>query len=161
MFVINAVYSDQIEIDSPFGEVRTFFSEIRNFVELMEGVESIRADSRGIVKWTIRADVPLVGWIKQSFPVKLTENSEDRVEWSPEPSEKENFLRYSAEFLEKSANQTLVRIEQIVELRRRSAKELHSLAGLAGETLISREMGKKVAEMIKLFLSKAKKILEN
>ena len=55
-------------------------------------------------------------------------------------TEAENFLRYSADFFEKAKNTTLVHFSQMVELRRRSARDLHYLAGLAGETIISNEM---------------------
>ena len=48
----------------------------------------------------------------------------------------------------------------MVELRRKSARELHMLAGLAGESLISSELSKKVQEMIKVFIQRAKERLE-
>ena len=48
----------------------------------------------------------------------------------------------------------------MVELRRKSARELHMLAGLAGESVISSEMSKKVTEMIKVFIQRAKDRLE-
>ena len=48
-----------------------------------------------------------------------------------------------------------------VELRRTSARELHMLAGLAGESIISNEMSKRIAEMITVFIDRAKAKLEN
>jgi hypothetical protein len=48
----------------------------------------------------------------------------------------------------------------MVELRRKSARDLHYLAALAGESLISTEMTKKVREMIRVFISRAKERLE-
>jgi hypothetical protein len=48
----------------------------------------------------------------------------------------------------------------MVELRRKSARELHMLAGLAGESVISSEMSKKITEMIKIFIQRAKDRLE-
>ena len=48
----------------------------------------------------------------------------------------------------------------MVELRRKSARELHMLAGLAGESLISSELSKKVQEMISIFIQRAKERLE-
>jgi hypothetical protein len=69
-------------------------------------------------------------------------------------------LRYAADFLEKSAEITLVQFSQIVELRRNSARELHLLAGVAGEAIISREMSRRIGEMIKTFVQKAKNRLE-
>jgi hypothetical protein len=53
-----------------------------------------------------------------------------------------------------------VHFSQVVELRRSSARELHLLAGLAGESIISSEMSKRVAEMINVFVRKAKEKLE-
>ncbi len=96
----------------------------------------------------------------QKFAVELAENSEERIEWFPVSLETQNFLRYSADFLEKAKNVTLVHFSQMVELRRTSARELHMLAGIAGESLISSEMSKRITEMIKIFIQRAKERLE-
>ena len=160
MFTIRANYSDTIEVRTSLEAAREFFSDIRNFVELMPGIESIHTDARGITHWKIRADVPLVGSFKEKFSVELTENEEDRVEWSPVSGETKNLLRYAADFFEKGKDLTLVQFSQIIELRRNSAKELHLLAGVAGASIISREMTRQVGEMIKIFVRKAKERLE-
>lgn len=160
MFTIRANYSDTVEFRSGLESVRDFFSDIRNFVELMPGIESIHTDAKGITHWRIRADVPLIGSFKEKFAVQLAENDEDRIEWAPIAGETKNFLRYAADFLEKGRDITLVNFSQIIELRRNSAKELHLLAGVAGESIISREMTKRVGEMIKIFVRKAKEKLE-
>ncbi len=96
----------------------------------------------------------------QKFSVELAEDTPDRIEWSPVRTEAENFLRYSADFLEKAKNLTMVHFSQAVEIRRKSARDLHFLAGLAGETLISCEMTKRITEMIGIFIEKAKDRLE-
>lgn len=160
MFTIRANYSDTIEVRTSLEAAREFFSDIRNFVELMPGIESIHTDAKGVTHWKIRADVPLVGSFKEKFAVELTENEEDRIEWSPVAGETKNLLRYAADFLEKGRNLTLVQFSQIIELRRNSAKELHLLAGVAGASVISREMTRQVGEMIKIFVRKAKERLE-
>ena len=54
----------------------------------------------------------------------------------------------------------MVRFSQAVELRRKSARDLHFLAALAGESLISSEMTKRITEMIKIFIDRAKEKLE-
>ncbi len=54
-----------------------------------------------------------------------------------------------------------MQITQAVEMRRDSARELHLLAGLAGESIISNEMTKKIAEMLKIFVRRAQEKLEN
>jgi carbon monoxide dehydrogenase subunit G len=160
MFTIRANYSDTIEVRTSLEAVREFFSDIRNFVELMPGIESIHTDAKGVTHWKIRADIPLVGPMMQKFAVQLTENDKDRIEWSPVAGENKNLLRYAADFLEKGRDLTLVHFSQIIELRRNSAKELHLLAGVAGESIISKEMTKRVGEMIKIFVRKAKERLE-
>ena len=160
MFTIRANYSDTIEVCTSLEAAREFFCDIRNFIELMPGIESIHTDAKGITHWKIRADVPLVGSFKEKFAVELTENEEDRIEWSPVAGENKNLLRYAADFFEKGKNLTLVHFSQIIELRRNSAKELHLLAGVAGASIISREMTRQVGEMIKIFVRKAKERLE-
>ena len=160
MFTVKAGYSDAIEIRSPADQVREFFSDLRNFVDLMPGIQTIHTDAKGVTHWKIEADIPLVGTILQKFELELAENSEERVEWFPVARETQNFLRFSADFFEKAKNQTMVHFSQMVELRRKSARELHMLAGLAGEGMISNEMTKKVTEMIKVFIQRAKERLE-
>lgn len=160
MFTVKAGYSDDIEVRSSADRVREFFVDLRNFVDLMPGIHSIHTDARGVAHWKIEAEIPFVGPMMQKFEVALSENSAERVEWFPVASDAQNFLRFSAEFLEKAKDVTLVHFTQMVELRRRSARELHMLAGFAGETLISNEMSKKIAEMIKVFINRAKEKLE-
>src|SRR5512132_1522137 len=134
MFTIKAGYSDNVEVQTNIEKVREFFLDIRNFADLMPGISSIHTDAKGVAHWKITADIPLVGQMMQKFAVELSENSEERVEWFPVAVETQNFLRFSAEFLEKAKNVTLVHFSQMVELRRKSARDLHYLAGVAGET---------------------------
>jgi hypothetical protein len=160
MFTIRAAYTDRFEINAGIEKARAFFGDLRNFIELMPNIESIHTDARGITRWTIYDDIPLIGSMKQTFPVVLTENSGEHLEWSPVPGEKQNLLRYAADFMEKSENATLVQISQSVEVRRNKARELHPLAGLAGEKAVSAGMQRRVAEMIKTFMRKSKEKLE-
>ncbi len=160
MFTVRAGYSDNIEVRSSIDRVREFFADITNFADLMPGVMQVHTDAKGIAHWKVQTEVPVVGQILQKFVLELSENSEERVEWSPIRDEAENFLRYSADFLEKAKNVTLVHFSQVVELRRRSARDLHYLAGLAGETIISNELSKRITEMIRVFIDRAKERLE-
>ncbi len=138
---------------------RAFFGDLRNFVELMPGVESIKAEAGGVVRWLIRAEVPVVGALRQAFAVAQTEDRPERIEWSPAPHERGNFLRYVAQFEQRGAR-VLVKIAQRVELRRQHARELHLLAGLVGESRLSAEMQKSVTEMMRTFLQRARVKLE-
>jgi carbon monoxide dehydrogenase subunit G len=160
MFTVKAGYSDDIEVKTNIEKVREFFLDMRNFAELMPGITSIHTDAKGVAHWKVEAEIPFVGAMRQSFAIELAEDSDERVEWFPVPVETQNFLRFSADFLEKAKNVTLVHFSQMVELRRRSARDLHMLAGLAGETLISNEMSKRITEMIKVFIQRAKEKLE-
>jgi hypothetical protein len=160
MFTIRASYSEQFEIKTSLSKAHAYFIDLQNFIELMPNVESIHTDAKGVTRWTIRDDIPIIGTMKQTFPVELSENSSERIEWTPVADEKQNFLRYSADFLEKDENLIAVQISQSVELRRKSARELHILAGLAGEKAVSAGMQRRVSEMIKLFLHKSKERLE-
>ncbi len=160
MFTIKAGYSDEIEVSTSIEKVREFFADVNNFAALMPGIASIHIDAKGIAHWKIQADIPFVGQMVQNFSVELAEKSDERIEWFPVSVETQNFLRFSADFMEKAKNLTHVHFTQMVELRRRSARELHMLAGLAGESIISNEMTKKIREMIKVFIGRAKEKLE-
>ena len=161
MFTIKANYSDTVEVAAAAEKVREFFADIRNFIDLMPGIESIHTDASGIRHWKIRAEVPLAGVLLQKFSVRQTADDQELIEWSPLVGEAKNFLRYSAELDEAGENQTVVRFSQAVEMRRKSARELHILAAFVNENLISREMSKRIAEMIGVFVWKAKEKLES
>jgi carbon monoxide dehydrogenase subunit G len=161
MFTIRAAFSDKVEVKTSLQRANEFFTDIKNFVELMPGIESIHTDGKGLTHWKIRAEIPFIGEMRQSFTVELSEKNNERIEWSPASGERENLLRYAVDFVEKGANLTLVQFSQTVEMRRDSARELHLLAGLAGESVISGEMTKRVAEMIKTFVRKARERLES
>ena len=160
MFTIKAGYSNDIEVRTSADKVREFFADVSNFAELMPGIQQIHTDAKGIAHWKIQAEIPFIGPMLQKFAVELAEDTENRVEWLPLRTEAENFLRYSADFIEKAKSVTLVHFSQMVELRRKSGRDLHYLAGFAGETLISNEMSKRIAEMIKIFIDRAKERLE-
>ncbi len=160
MFTVRAGYSDNIELRTSIERAREFFADIRNFADLMPGIASIHTDAKGVAHWKIQAEIPVVGSMMQKFAVELAENSDERIEWFPVAFETQNFLRFSADFLQKAKDVTMVHFSQMVELRRKSARDLHFLAGLAGESIISKEMTNKITEMIKTFIARAKERLE-
>ena len=159
MFQIRAAYDDKLEIKTSIDRARAFFSDLRNFVELMPGVESITAEAGGIMRWLIRTEVPVIGAIRQAFTVEQTDNRPERIEWSPAANAKGNLLRYAAMF-EPRGTGTLISIVQRVELRRQHARELHMLAGLVGEQRLSTELQRGVTEMMRTFLGRARTRLE-
>jgi carbon monoxide dehydrogenase subunit G len=160
MFRIRADYTEQFELQANIEKAKEFFSELSNFAELMPCIESIKKDARGIIRWVIRADVPTIGALREAFTVELTDDSPYRIEFTPARTETKNYLRYAASFIEASATTTLIKISQHIELRRPTAKDLHTLAGLIGESRISAEMQRRVNEMIKTFLHRARIRLE-
>ena len=160
MFRIKAGYSDEVEVRTTADRARQFFGEIQNFVDLMPGIESIRREADGILRWIVSADVPLYGPVRAAFTVEQTENGPERIEYSPASSENANYLRYAADFEERGKN-VLVKIAQHVELRRPHAKDFHSLAAFIGEGPISAEMQKHVTKMIKTFLERSRAKLES
>lgn len=159
MFRIRAEYSEQIEVKTSIERAREFFDNLRNVADLMPGIEGITTEAGGIKRWMVRADIPMLGAMRAAFAVEQTDNRPERIEWSPATTEKKNYMRYVATFQERGA-QTLVRIVQHVEMRRQHARELHMLAGLVGESRISAEMQRRIAEMMKTFLQRARAKLE-
>src|SRR6478672_6340343 len=159
MFRIKASYADQLELRTTLEKAREFFGELRNFADLMPGIEGIRNEAGGIMRWVVRAEVPVIGAVGASFTVEKTEDSPERLEWSPARTEMKNYLRYAAAF-EERGQKVLIRFVQHVELRRKHAMDLHRLAILVGEGRISAEMQKRVREMIKTFLERARVKLE-
>ncbi len=159
MFIVKAGFSDTIDFKADIERVRAMFSDVKNFAELMPNVERIHIDSKGIARWTIVAKLALMGAMRETFDLRLTEDLADRIEWSPTPDTTNNFLRYSVEF-ERRNGSTRVIFSQNAELRRNSARDLHSLAGFAGEELISYGMTAEITSMIKTFIKRAKAKLD-
>ena len=159
MFQLKAAFSEQVEWRTSAEAARAFFNDLTNFVELMPGVERISSEAGGVARWLIRAEVPVVGAIRQAFAVSQSVDEPARIEWSPVEGEGKNLLRYTASF-EPHGETTLIRIGQRVELRRNHARELHMLAGLAGESRLSAALQKGVTEMLEVFLQRARTRLE-
>ncbi|MFL6230194.1 MAG: hypothetical protein ACJ741_15590, partial [Pyrinomonadaceae bacterium] len=61
MFQVKAGFDEQLEMKTTVERAREFFADLRNFAELMPGVESIRQEAGGIARWFIRAEVPVIG----------------------------------------------------------------------------------------------------
>jgi len=160
MFRIRAEHSEQIEVKTSVERAREFFDNLRNVADLMPGIENITTEASGVKRWMVRADIPMLGTMRVAFAVEQTADQPERIEWSPAATEKKNYLRYAATFQQRGA-QTLVRIVQHVELRRQHARELHMLAGLAGESRISAELQRRVADMLRTFLARARARLES
>jgi len=159
MFIVKAAFSEQVEWRASAERVREFLNDLRNFVELMPGVERITAEAEGIARWVIRAEAPVVGSIRQAFAVFRSADTSTRIEWAPAAGEQKNFLRWSAAF-ETAGEGVRVRIDQRVELRRQPARELHALAGLAGESRLSASLQKGVTEMMRTFIQRSRAKLE-
>src|SRR6267142_560932 len=83
MFRIKASYKDQLELKTSIERAREFFGELANFVDLMPGIEGIRKDASGIMRWIVRAEVPVIVAVHASFALAKTEDLPDRLEWSP------------------------------------------------------------------------------
>lgn len=160
MFTVRSDYSETFEINANLAEVREFFADIKNFIDLMPSIESIATDNKDVMHWKIRADVPLIGSFVEKFAVCERENTDERVEWSTIKGEKHNLMRYAADFLPKSDELTVIQFSQNIELRRNSASDLHFLAGVAGESIISQEMSRQIGKMLKVFIQKAQESLE-
>jgi carbon monoxide dehydrogenase subunit G len=158
MFRVKSSCKTQIEIAAPVSKVREFFSDLRNFPELLPGVEGIRHELGGIARWTIATDTP-VGRVRLSLPVRQTSSHADVIEWSPAANEDQNLLRYSLRF-EEGNGATLVHISQQVELRRKRAWDLHPGVGLMGEARISSALQRRINEAIENFLARVKEKLE-
>jgi len=159
MFRVKSSFKTQIEINAPLPSVKTFFSNLSNFTDMLAGVESIRREPGGVFRWTIETETP-VGHVRFSFPVQETSPHKNVIEWSPAVGEAQNLLRYSLKLQEENGG-TRVDISQQVELRRKRAWELHPGVGLMGEARISAGLQRRINEAIEDFLERMKEKLEN
>src|SRR3982074_1133069 len=115
MFRIKASYTGQLELKTTLERAREFFGELRNFADLMPGIEGIRRESGGIIRWIVRPEVPVLGSVQATLGVGKNEGRPERLEWSPAGSEMKNYLRYAAAF-EVRGHNVLIKISQHVEL---------------------------------------------
>jgi hypothetical protein len=159
MFIIKSNVTETFEVQTSMDAAQKFYSDSKNYVELMPNLESIHTDAKGTVHWNIAVDVPMVGRWKMAFAVDFL-SSADTVEWFPSPIEKQNYLMCVTRLVEKSENLVSVTISHNLELRRKQATDLHLLAGFAGESMISSEMKSEVAKMLKSFIKASKQRLE-
>ena len=158
MFTVQASISDLVTIRTDIESVRIFLRDFDNFRELMPGIEEIHLDRSGHSHWKIRTEIPVVGHLTERFALQFNED-DGYMEWSPVAGTIGNFLRFSATLEECDAD-TDVRFALAVEMRRDAGKNLHVLAPIAGEHRISREMERRVGEMIRTFIARIKQRLE-
>lgn len=159
MFKVQAGYKSKIEVAANLETAREFFSNVRNYLELMPGVEAIETLADNSRRWTIRADVPMIGAMRQNFIVTLAEDSERLIEWTPAPNADGNLMRYAAKLTAIDDNRTEVFMELQTDVRRASAKDLHTFASWVGEARISKEMQRGVDAMMNEFMRRAKQAL--
>lgn len=159
MFIIKSNVNEKYEFQSSLENIWNFFAHGNNYVEFMPNLDSIHTDGRGISRWNVSVNVPLIGSWKMAFAVDFLA-SDDIIEWHPSITEKQNFLRCVTHLVERNNNFVEVRVSLNLELRRAQAKEFHLLAGMAGESLISQEMQTEVTKMLGIFMQKAKEKLE-
>jgi hypothetical protein len=159
MFRVKSSFRDKIEIRAPLTKVKTFFSNLTNFTDMLGGVENIRRETAGVMRWTIATDTP-VGQVRFSFPVRETSPHLNTIEWSPAANEEQNLLRYSLKFEEHDGS-VCIDVSQQVELRRKRAWELHPRVGLMSETRLSNALQRRINEAIEDFLRRVKEKLES
>ena len=159
MFRVKSSFKTRLEIKAPLDKVRSFFADTRHYAEMLAGIESIRREPGGVMRWTIATDTP-VGRVRMSLPVRETSPRFDTIEWSPALHETQNLMRYSLKF-EARDGATHINISQQVELRRKRAWDLHPGIGLMTETRISNALQRRINEAIFEFLDRVKEKLES
>lgn len=158
MFRVKSSFKDKIEIKAPLEAVKSFFSNLSNFTDMLPGVEGIRRETGGVARWTIATETP-VGHVRFSFPIRETSPHTNVIEWSPAANEKGNLLRYSLKFEERDGV-TAIDISHQVELRRKRAWDLHPGVGLMTETRLSNALQRRINAAIEDFLERVKGKLE-
>src|SRR5712691_5298024 len=159
MFRVKSSFKAKLEIKAPLNQVLKFFADLHNFTDFLGGVESIRREPGGVMRWTIATDTP-VGRVRMSLPVRQTSTHANVIEWSPALHENQNLMRYSLKFEERKGV-TLVNVSQQVELRRKRAWDLHPGVGLMGEARLSSALQRRINEAIEEFLARVKERLES
>lgn len=158
MFRVKSSFKTKLEIKAPVNQVREFFADLHHFTDFLGGVESIRREPGGVMRWTIATDTP-VGLVRMSLPVRQTSPRANVIEWSPAMNESQNLMRYSLKFEERKGV-TLVNVSQQVELRRKRAWDLHPGVGLMSEARLSSALQRRINEAIEGFLLQVKERLE-
>ena len=159
MFRVKADCNAQIEIKCSQSSTYDFFSEARNWVALLPSLESLTAERDGAWRWTVRAEVPMLGAMRVPFRVERAEIAPSRIEYTPAPGEQQNYLRCVAAFSELGLT-TRISVAQALELRRAEARALHPLAAMAGATRIGAEVQRQMAVKLQEFLQAVRTRLE-
>jgi hypothetical protein len=160
LFRIKAVCSEEIEARVSQSDAYAFFLDAANFVSFLPNLESVAPERDGSWRWTISAEVPKLGVMRVPFRVTRAETPPARVEYAPALAERENYLRCAALLTALGPALTRVKVSQTIDLRRRDAKSLHTLAGLVGETRISAETQKQMSLKLREFMRAVKIKLE-
>src|SRR5258707_507011 len=121
MFRVKSSFKAKLEIKAPLNQVREFFADLHHFTDLLGGVESIRREPGGVMRWTIATETP-VGLVRMSLPVRQTSPRASVIEWSPALQETQKLMRQSIK-IEEGKGAPLLNVSEQVALRRNRAWE--------------------------------------
>src|SRR5713101_3960897 len=113
MFRVKSSFKTKLEIKAPVKSVRKFFADLHHFTDFLGGVESIRREPGGVMRWTIATDTP-VGRVRMSLPVRQPSPNSHLIQWSPALHEHPTLLRFSLLFEERTGT-THVQLSQQVD----------------------------------------------
>jgi carbon monoxide dehydrogenase subunit G len=160
MFTIRAAYSDRVEIKTGLRRANEFFTDIKNFVELMPGVESIHTDGKAATHWKIRARDSFYRRNAAEFYGRAfgKKRRAYRMVARRRRETKSSALRggFRRKECESDRRAVFANGRDAAQFRQRFALA----RGTGGESIISGEMSKRVAEMIKTFVRRARERLE-
>ena len=109
MFRIKASYADQMGLSTTLEKAREFFGELANFADLMPGIEGIRKETNGIMRWMVRAEVPVIGRVEgrrisgQIDRIAITEKEIFIIDYKTNRPPPENPEKVSEQYLAQMA----------------------------------------------------------
>jgi uncharacterized membrane protein len=149
-FTISAEVENKTTINLSQKIVHDYFEDLTIYPKFFPDMVSVTDKGNNQSEWTYRVDYPLAEAWNAVFEQFKKGTSENLLFESN--STDQNYLKCNASFTSVSSNRTLVDIYIKVVLTREKASDIHFLAGVLGEKLISEKMKSKLDDDLQTFI---------
>jgi hypothetical protein len=155
LFTVDASASASYSVSVPREALRSYLDDIGLFSRNMPGVVGVTLIDANRYLYRTERTVPLSPSLKTDFEVRKETHGDSLTIYRSTDENSFNYMACSVLIRPRDAGHTSIDIQLRVRLTRENASEIHWLAPLLGESLISRQMSIDLEEMLHDFIERS------
>ncbi len=155
LFTVDASASVTYEVAIPRQELGTYLDDIGLFARNMPGVVAVEPIGTQRYLYRTERSIPLSTPMRTDFEVCRATEGDSLTIYRSTNDQSSNYMECRVLIRPEGASQTSIGIHLRVRLIREHASDIHWLAPLLGETLISRQMSLDLEDMLHEFVNRS------